>query len=426
MAIGDIIVSLDIGASKTAATVGQVNKFGEIEVVGYGLAESSGIKKGKIMNNEPVAKSIVKAITEAEETSGLYINSAYVNIKGLNTRIERIRFKGDVERPDDGLSYNDINKMMETIKLGLRKGEREEIVSIVPVKYNVNDREYREEPIGAFAKYFIMDADVVIADTQMLSGIQEVMNLAELKIDGYILETFANSNVVLMPEEKEMGVLMLDIGAAHTEISVYKNSNLEFNTTLPVGGDHITSDIAISLNIDIEEAEKLKRQYNLAIEAMITNNHDVKLNTKKTLDDKNDVIRCSDIVKIIEARVKEVYQITRKIMAENNLIGKVECAVLTGQGFSNIAGTEELAVLTLKINQVRTCSPRLVNVIKPQHALAYGMLKYIANTGLGKDVNSDVEIVEDPSIKDKLFSLFSKAKDKLNNLQSKKNEEIEE
>lgn len=426
MAIGDIIVSLDIGASKTAATVGQVNKFGEIEVVGYGLAEASGIKKGKIINNEPVAKSIVRAITEAEETSGLYINSAYVNIKGLNTRIERIRFKGDVEKPDDGLSYNDINKMMETIKLGLRKGEREEIVSIVPVKYNVNDREYREEPIGAFAKYFIMDADVVIADTQMLSGIQEVMNLAELKIDGYILETFANSNVVLMPEEKEMGVLMLDIGAAHTEISVYKNSNLEFNTTLPVGGDHITSDIAISLNIDIEEAEKLKRQYNLAIEAMITNNHDVKLNTKKTLDDKNDVIRCSDIVKIIEARVKEVYQITRKIMAENNLIGKVECAVLTGQGFSNIAGTEELAVLTLKINQVRTCSPRLVNVIKPQHALAYGMLKYIANTGLGKDVNSDVEIVEDPSIKDKLFSLFAKAKDKLNKLQSKKNEEIEE
>lgn len=426
MAIGDIIVSLDIGASKTAATVGQVNKFGEIEVVGFGLAESSGIKKGKIVNAEPVAKSIVKAITEAEETSGLYINSAYVNIKGLNTRIERIRFKGDVEKPDDGLSYNDINKMMDTIKLGLRKGEREEIVSIVPVKYNVNEREYKEEPIGAFAKYFIMDADVVLADIQMLSGIQDVMNLAELKIDGYVLETFAASQVVLMPEEKEMGVLMLDIGAAHTEISVYKNSNLEFNTTLPVGGDHITSDIAISLNIDIEEAEKLKRQYNLAIEAMITNNHDIKLNTKKTLDDKNDIIRCSDVVKIIEARVKEVYQITRKIMAENNLIGKVECAVLTGQGFSNIAGTEELAVLTLKINQVRTCSPRLVNVIKSQHALAYGMLKYIANMGLGRDVNSDVEIVEDPSLKDKLLGLFSKAKDKLGKIQSKKSEEIEE
>ncbi|MBR5227039.1 MAG: cell division protein FtsA [Clostridia bacterium] len=426
MAIGDIIVSLDIGASKTAAVVGQVNKFGEIEVVGHGLADSSGIKKGKILNNEPVAKSIVRAITEAEETSGLYINSAYVNIKGISTRIEKIRFKGDVERPDDGLSYNDINKMIETINLGLRKNDNEQIVSIVPTKFNVNDRDYKEEPIGAFAKYFIMDADVVIADKQTIESIEEVMRLAELKIDGYVLETFANSNVVLMPEEKEMGVLMLDIGAAHTEISVYKNSNLEFNTTLPVGGDHITSDIAISLNIGLDEAEKLKRQYNLAIEAMITNNHDVKLNTKKTLEDKEDIVTCSDIVKIIEARVKEVYQITRKIMAENNLIGKVECVVLTGQGFSNIGGTEELAVLTLKINQVRTCSPKLINVIKPQHALAYGMLKYISTMGLGKDVNSDVEIVEEPSFKDRIIGIFSKAKEKINSIQKKESQESEE
>lgn len=426
MAIGDYIVSLDIGASKTAAAVGYVNKFGEVEVVGYGLADSEGIKKGKIINQEPVAKSIVKAITQAEETSGVYINSAYVNIKGMNTRIEKIRFKGDVEKPDDGLSYNDINRMMETIQLGLRKSDKEEIISIVPIKFNVNDREYKEEPIGAFAKYFIMDADVVLADVQVLDGIRNVMKLAELKIDGFILDTFANSQVVLMPEEKDMGVLMLDIGANHTEISVYKNSNLEFNTTLPVGGDHITSDIAITLNIDIEEAEKLKRQYNLAIEAMVTNNHDVKLNTKKTLDDKNDVVRCSDIVKIIEARVKEVYQITRKIMAENNLIGKVECAVITGQGFTNMAGVEELAVLTLKINQVRICSPRLVNVLKPQHSLAYGMLKYISNMGLGKDVCSEIEIVEEPSIKDKIFSLFRSAKEKVANMQKKDSEDEEE
>ena len=423
MAIGDIVVSLGIEASKTAAAVGQINKFGEIEVVGYGLAESGGIKKGKIIDNEPVAKSIVKAITQAEETSGLYINSSYVNIKGMNTRIERIRFKGDVEKPDDGLSYNDINKMMETIQLGLRRGEREEIISISPIKFNVNDREYKEEPIGAFAKYFIMDADVVLADKVVLDQIQTVMKLAELKIDGYVLESYADANVVLMPEEKEMGVLMLDVGAAHTEVSVYKNSNLEFNTTIPVGGDHITSDMAISLNIDMDEADKLKKQYNLAIEAMITNNHDVKLNSKKTLDDKNDVVRCSDIVKIIEARVKEVYQITRKIMAENNLIGKCECVVLTGQGFSNIAGTEELAVLTLKINQVRTCSPRLVNVIKPQHALAYGMLKYISTLGLGKDVNSDVEIVEEPSVTQRVKNILKKAKEKIFKKQNKESEE---
>ncbi|MBR6613404.1 MAG: cell division protein FtsA [Clostridia bacterium] len=427
MAIGDIIVSLDMGASKSAAVVGQVNKFGEIEVVGYGLAKSNGIKKGKIVNCNEVAESVVKAITEAEDTAGLYINSAYVNIKGINTRIEKIRFKGDVEKPDDGLSYRDITAVMEKIQLGIRQNNKEQIIDIIPTRYIVNDREYFEEPIGAFAKYFVIDADIIIADKQAVEDITRVMELAELKIDGYVLETFASSNVVLMPEEKDLGVLLLDIGAAHTEISVFKNGALEYNNTLPVGGDHITSDIAISLNIDMDEADKLKRQYNLAIEAMISNNHDVKLTTKKATDEESNIVKCSDIVRIIEARVKEIYQITRKIMAENNLIGKIECVVITGQGLSNISGAEELAVLTLKVNQVRICSPKLINVIKPQHIVAFGMVKYIANVGTSKHVNSDIEIMTEPGMKDKIMEVINKAKEKITNtLKRRKIDEEEE
>lgn len=427
MAIGDIIVSLDIGASKSAAVVGQVNKFGEIEVVGYGLAKSSGIKKGRIANSESVAKSLVSAITEAEDTSGLYINSAYVNIKGMNTRIEKIRFKGDVEKPDDGLSYRDLTAVIEKIQLGIRQNSKEQIIDIIPTKYIVNDREYIEEPIGAFAKFFIIDADVIIADKQVIEELQHVMNLAELKIDGFVLETFATSNVVLMPEEKDLGVLLLDIGAAHTEISVYKNSVLEYNNTLPVGGDHITSDIAISLNIDMEEADKLKKQYNLAIEGMISNDHDVKLNTRQAIDNESNIVKCSDIVRIIEARVKEIFQITRKIMAENNLIGKLECVVITGQGLSSISGTEELAVLTLKINQTRTCSPKLINVIKPQHIVAYGIVKYIASVGISKHVNSDIEIMTEAGTKEKIIGMLNKAKEKIiSGLKRKNKEEGEE
>ncbi len=426
MAIGDIIVSIDIGASKSAAVVGQVNKFGEIEVIGYGLAKSSGIKKGKIVNKTSVAESLVKAITEAEDTAGLYINSAYVNIKGLNTRIDKIRFKGDIEKPDDGMSYKDITAVMEKIQLGIRQNSKERIIDIIPTKYTVNDREYFEEPIGSFAKYFIIDADVIIADKQVVEEITEVMDMAELKIDGFILETFATSNVVLMPEEKDMGVLLLDVGAAHTEISVFKNGSLEYNNTLPVGGDHITSDISITLNVDMEEADKLKRQYNLAISAMISNNHDIKLTTRQ--NGESNIVKCSDVVDIIEARVKEIYQIVRKIMAENNLIGKIECAVITGQGLSNIAGVEELAVLTLKINQVRICSPKLINVIKPQHIVAFGMVKYIASVGTSKHVNSDIEIMTEPGIKDKILQTLNKAKEKITNtlLRRKDGEDDEE
>ena len=129
MAIGDIIVSLDMGASKTAAVVGQVNKFNEIEVVGYGLATSGGIKRGKIINYDIVAESLVKAITEAEDTSNLYINSAYVNIKGINTRVERIKIIENVERPDDGLSYKDIYSAIEKINAAIGSNNTEQIIA---------------------------------------------------------------------------------------------------------------------------------------------------------------------------------------------------------------------------------------------------------------------------------------------------------
>lgn len=425
MAIGDIIVSLDIGASKTATVVGQVNKFNEIEVIGYGLADSEGITKGRIVNKSAVANSIIKAITEAEETSGLYINSSYINIKGMNVRIEKIKCKGRVARPDDGLSYDDIYSLFEQVRTGIRVNDNEQVIDLIPYKYFVNDREYKEEPIGAFAKEFGVDLDIVIANGDYLSDIIETLRIAELKIDGLILETLATSNVVLMPEEKEMGVLMLDMGDAHTDISVYNNSRLEFYETLPIGGHHITNDIAMTLGISHDEAERLKRQYNLAIEAMISNNHEVKLNTMKSGNVEDSKIKCSDIVKIIEARIKEVYQIIRRVLSDNNMTGKYDCLVLTGQGISNIVGSEELAVLTLKIGQVRICSPKLINVIKPQHTVAFGMVKHISGIGLSKHVNSDVEIITEPGFKQKISEFFKGTKDKFKDLLKQDNEEIE-
>jgi len=426
MAIGDIIVSLDIGASKTAAVVGQVNKFSEIEVIGYGLSDSSGITKGRIIDKNKVADSIVKAITEAEETSGLYINSSYVNVKGMNVRVEKVKCRGRVEKPDDGLSIKDIYSLFEQVHRGIRIDDNEQVIDLIPYRYTVNDRDYKEEPIGAFAKEFGVDLDVVIANGEYLKDMMEVLNMAELKIDGIIIETLAASNIVLMPEEKEMGVLMLDMGASHTDISVYKDSRLEFYETLPIGGNHITNDIAMTLGISQEEAERLKRQYNLAIEAMISNNHEIKLNTLKSGNPEDSSIRCSDIVKIIEARISEVYKIIRKVLSDNNMTTKYECLVLTGQGISNIVGAEELAVLMLKVGQVRICSPKLINVIKPQHTVAFGMVKHISGIGLSKHVNSDVEIITEPGFKQKISDFFKGTKDRFKELlKNDKDEDIE-
>lgn len=411
MAIGDIIVGLDVGVSKVSCVIGQVNKFSEIEVVGYGLSNNSGIKKGQIIDPQRVARSVRSALDFAEQVSELSVNSAYVNVKGMNVRIERVVMECDVEKPDDGMTINDIYNMFTRIQVATKLDTNEHIIDILPYEYRINGRVYKEEPVGAFCKTFTMEVEVVIARGDYIAGIQKTLKLAGIKLDGFILETLATSNIVLMPEEKELGVLLIDIGGGHTDVSVYKNSKIEFYSTIPVGGEHITNDIALTFDISTEEAEKLKTQYNLAIMAMITNNHDVKLSTKMS-DKENNIVKCSEIVKVIEARVKEIYQIIKKMIAENNLNGKIECMVITGQGISNIVGAEELAMLTLKLNQVRVCSPKLINIIKPQHTTVFGMVRYIASLGLSKHVNSDVEIITEPNIKEKFLDKLIGVKNK--------------
>lgn len=418
MAIGDIIVGLDIGVSKVSCVIGQVNKFSEIEVIGYGLSSNSGVKKGQIIDPKTVSQSVKEAINSAEQISELSVNSAYVNIKGMNVRIEKVVMESEVARPDDGMTINDIYNLFAKIQLTTNLARDEQIIDILPHEYIVNGRSYKEEPIGAFCKTFTMEVEVVIAKGSYIEGVQKTLKYAGIKIDGLILETLATSNIVLMPEEKEAGVLLVDIGGGHTDISVYKNSKIEFYTTIPVGGDHITNDIALTFNISTDEAEKLKRQYNLAIMAMITNNHEIKLSSKN-MDQQNNVIKCSDVVQVIEARVKEIYQIIKKMIIENNLNGKIESMVLTGQGISNIVGVEELAMLTLKLNQVRVCSPKLINIIKPQHTTVFGMVRYIASLGLSKHVNSDVEIITDPNFKEKILEGIHSLKDRIFNFNRK-------
>ena len=411
MAIGDIIVGLDIGVSKVSCVIGQVNKFSEIEVIGYGLSNNSGIKRGQILDYERVGQSIKDAVNSAEQISELSVNSAYVNIKGMNVRIEKVVMESEVERPNDGMTVNDIYNLYTKIQISTRLERDEQIIDILPSAYVVNGRIYKDEPIGAFCKTFQMEVEVVIARGDYIEGVQKALRYANLKIDGLILETLATSNIILMPEEKQNGVLMLDIGGGHTDISVYKKDKLEFYTTLPVGGDHITNDISLTFNISTDEAEKLKRQYNLALVSMITNNHEVKLTSKAVAS--NDVIKCSEIVQVIEARIKEVYQLVRRMLQEKGMITGISTVVLTGQGISNIVGAEELAKRTLKINNVRVCSPKLINVIKPQHTTVYGMVRYISGLGLSKHVNSDVQIVTEPTFKDKVFEVVENLKEKV-------------
>lgn len=140
----------------------------------------------------------------------------------MNTRIEKVTIETEVEKPNDGMSINDIYNSYSRAQMAVNMTNNEQIIDLLPIEYTVNGRKYKEEPIGAFCKSFSLEAQVVIANGEYIAGVQRVLKLAGLRLDGLILETLATSNIVLMPEEKDMGVLLVDIGGGHTDISVYK------------------------------------------------------------------------------------------------------------------------------------------------------------------------------------------------------------
>ena len=157
---------------------------------------------------------------------------------------------------------------------------------------------------------------------------------------------------------------------------------------------------------------------------MITNNHEIKLTSKSSSSSTNDIVKCSEIVQVIEARVKEIFQIIRRMLQEKGMTTAISTVVLTGQGISNIVGAEELAAKILKINNVRVCSPKLINVIKPQHTTVFGMVRYIASLGVSKHVNSDVAIITEPTFKDKIIGNLRNFKNNIFKKRSNENNEM--
>lgn len=415
MAVGDVIVCLDIGSSKVSGVVGQVNKFNEIEVIGYGFQPCDGLKKGQIVDSTILSKTLRKVVQECEDIAGIKIKSAYINVKGMHAKKEKKTEEVDVEDYNKGISYSDISKAYNKLKEHSIY-DYEQVLDIIPTKYYTDEKETNLEPIGVMCKTLKVEADIILSKDKYVEKLDEIMKSIGLKIDGAIIETLATGTVILVPEEKELGVLFIDVGATTTEVSAYKNSKLMFNDTLPVGGENITNDISIVLGLDITEAERLKKTYNLAMLAMISNDHDVKI--KK--DGIETTIKSSNIVEIIEARVCGIYNLIKKIVDNEKINDIIECVVITGQGISNIVGAEEQAVLNLKTNNVRVCNPKLINIIKQQHVTAYGMVKYITAISNGRFVNSDVETIIQPTIKETVINKITKAKDIISNLMGKR------
>ena len=243
MAIGDIIVGIDIGTSKVSTVVGEVNNFKQIEIICNTCCRCNGMAKGQIIDGDAISIAISKTIREAEEIANFKISSAYITIPGKYTTIVQNSVVKETKDRFDGISYKDVVSALSSVK-EIEMPDDEVLIDIIPDKFILEDGKTVEDPVGSYCSSFTLMAQLILADKDYIKKITNICRRAGIEIDGIVPITLAERNLVLDGSEMNDNVMILDIGAGNTEIGIFKGNSFIFNDTLPLGGDNITSDIA--------------------------------------------------------------------------------------------------------------------------------------------------------------------------------------
>lgn len=388
MAIGDVIVGMDIGTSKVSVVIGEVNNFNQIEIICSKSNKCDGIKKSKIIDEEAVAKSISEVLKNVEDETGFKVNSSYITIPGKYVTIVQNNITREVKDKYSGISTKDVqNAIMQVKDIEIPDGYN--ITDIVLDKFVLDNGKVTEDPVGNLSNSFTLKAQIILVDKEYVKKVASIFRRIGLDIDGIVPATLAERNLILDVNELNDNVMILDIGAGNTEIGIFEENAFVYTNTIPLGGESITNDISLVLNISDEEAEKLKKQYGLALKSFIDNDNDILLNTVKD-DKKNKTIKSSELIEIMEARIEEIFSIVNKELTTQNLKPRINNVILTGQGISNISKSDVAGKIILNI-PVKMSTGRLISTVKPQYRTAYSLVRYIASKPFAKSVSSSID-----------------------------------
>ncbi len=326
----EIVVGLDIGTTKIAAIVGSRNEYGKIEILGIGKSESIGVTRGVVANIEKTVQSIKAAVEEAEQKSGVNIHVVNVGIAGQH--IKSIQHRGNIMRNslDDEIKQEDIDLLVENMyKLVMQPGE--EIIHVIPQEYIVDKEPGIKDPIGISGICLEANFHIITGQVAAARNIHKCVSKAELEVAELILEPLASADAVLSEEEKEAGVVLVDIGGGTTDIAIFQDGIIRHTAVIPFGGNVITEDIKEGCTIIRSQAEALKIKFGSALAKENKNEEIVSIPGLRGRDPKEISLR--NLASIIQARMEEIiehiYYEIKNSGYEKKLIAGI---VLTGGG----------------------------------------------------------------------------------------------
>ncbi len=372
MSNNDLIVSLDIGTSKIRVIIGEISN-GAINIIGVGSADSDGIRKGAIVDIDQTVQSIRNAVDHAERMVGIGISEVYVGIAGNHIALQSNHGVVAVSNEDREIGEEDIERVLQAAKVVALPPERE-IIGLVPKQYLVDGLSGIQDPRGMIGVRLEVECTIITGTKAAIHNLMRCVEKAGLRISGVILMSLASGMMALTKDEKMMGTVLADVGAGSTTLAIFEGGSLAAVSTLPIGGDYVTSDICYGLKTQTEHAEKIKLKYGCArIEDAAD---DQKFKVMRVGSNMEKEFSQLDLANIIEPRMQEIFQMVRQEVKRLGYLDKINGYVLTG-GSVSLPSVLPLAQIELESN-VRVAVPDYIGVRDPSFSSGVGMIQYVS------------------------------------------------
>ncbi|MEE2900725.1 MAG: cell division protein FtsA [Myxococcota bacterium] len=409
----NIVVGLDIGTTKVCAIVGEVSDDG-IDIIGFGSAPSEGLRKGVVVNIAATVESIRQAVAEAELMAGYDITTVYPGIAGGHIR--GFNSHGIVAVQNGEVSSLDVSRVIDAAKAVAIPQDRE-VIHVLPQQYIIDDQDGITEPHGMSAVRLEVRVHIVTAAVSAVENILKCCAQAGLHVPQVVLEQLASSHAALTSDEKDLGAALIDIGGGTTDIAIFNEGAIVHTAVLPIGGNHLTNDIAIGIRTPNDEAEKIKKRYGSALASNVSSDETIEV--PSVGGRKPRVLSRQILCEIIEPRVEEIFSLVREEIQNTGYEDLLASGVVITGGAALLSEMTSIADDVLGL-PVRLGVPRgiggLVDVVKsPMYATGVGLVHYGATqAGMGLSANRLDSLGHNPKrrktgfqkIKDKFAAMF--------------------
>ncbi len=370
----NLIVGLDIGTTKICAIVGNMTDEG-LDIVGIGTSPSKGLRKGVVINIESTVEAIQKALREAELMAGCEIKSVFAGIAGGHIR--GFNSQGVIAIKNREVNKDDIRRVIDAAKAIAIPMDRE-VIHILPQEFIIDDQDGIKEPLGMSGVRLEAKVHIVTGAVASAQNIIKSCQRAGVGVADIVLEQLASSEAVLSPDEKELGVALIDIGGGTTDIAIFVDGAIKHTSVLSLGGNHLTNDIAVGLRTPMAEAEKIKQQYGCSLTSMVGKDETIEVPSVGGREAR--VLSRQLLAEILEPRVEEIFTLVNREIVKSGFEDVIASGVVITGGTSILPGMPELAEQIFNL-PVRRGVPRdiggLTDVVNsPIYATGVGLVKY--------------------------------------------------